>query len=198
MNTNKIDSTEYFKKVLIDAIKWTIAIEFIVNFFTFSLTKEIILVPILVFSAMMQAVASFKPEHKQVEKLFKFLLTGFGVIVFFFSLYKTIELHNKLFTIDNFKSFLLPIFMTITFLPFLYLFNLLIKYEELWVRLNFTIRNKTDRQRIKKQILLVANFNINLLENISKNIAKPLNGYKDYSNEMVKKISNGKYIGFDE
>jgi hypothetical protein len=37
MNINKVNDNAYFKKVFIDTIKWTIAIEFIVNFFTFRL-----------------------------------------------------------------------------------------------------------------------------------------------------------------
>lgn len=198
MNINKVDSSEYFKKIFIDALKWTIGIEFIVNFFTFSLTKELILVPILVFSAMIQTVASFKQEDKQVENLFKNLLTTFGIFIFFFSLYKTIEQHSKLFTIANFKSIMLPVILTITFLPFMYLYNLIVKYESLWLTLRFNIKNENDRKRVKRQILLVANFNINKVVNISNNIAKPINVYNDISYDMIKKVSKGQYIGFDE
>lgn len=198
MNINKVDGSEYFKKIFIEAIKWTIGIEFIVNFFTFSLTKEIILVPILVFSTMIQTVASFKKEDKQVENLFKNLLSAFGFFVFFYSLYKTIEEHSKLFTIDNFKSIMLPIILTITFLPFMYLYNLIVKYESLWLILRFNIKNENDRNKVKRQILFVANFNINKVVNISKNIAKPINIYDDISYEMIKKVSKGQYIGFDE
>lgn len=198
VNINKVNDTKYFKNVFFDAIKWTIAIEFVVNFFTFSLTKEIILVPTIVFSAMMQAFASFDPKHKQVETLMKNFLMYFSIFVFLFLLYKTIEKHSELFTVDNLKSFILPVFLTITFLPFMYFYNLLIKYEELWVRLKFSIRNKKIRQRVKRQILLAANFNIDKLVSISKNIAKPINVYNDLSNNMVKQISKGSYIGLYE
>jgi len=198
MNINKINSTKYFKNVFLDAIKWTIVNEFVINFFTFSLIKEIILVPIIVLSAVLQAFASFDPKHKQVENLFKNLLMYFSIFVFLFSFYKTIEKHNDIFTIDNLKSFLLPVILTITFLPFMYLYNLLVKYEELWVRLRFMIRNDTDRKRVKRQILLIANIDINKLVNISKNIAKPVNVYNDLSKNMIKHISKNKYIGNDE
>jgi hypothetical protein len=198
VNVNKINDNAFFKKIFVDTIKWTIAIEFIVNFFTFSLTKELIIVPIIVFSAMMQAFASLKSEHKQVENLFKYVLTVLGLFIFFFSLYRTIEQHSQLFTIDNLKSFLLPVFLSITFLPFMFMYNLLVKYEELWTRLNFSIRNKQDRQRVKRQILWVANFNIDKVVSISKNIAKPVNVYNDFSSKMIKTISKGKYKGADE
>jgi hypothetical protein len=197
VNTNKINDSRYFKNVFFDAIKWTIAIEFIVNFFTFNLTKELILVPIIVLAAMMQAVASFDPKHKQVENLMKNFLLLFSAFIFLFSLYKTIQQHSDLFTFDNFKSFLLPVYLTITFLPFMYFYNLLVKYEELWVRLKFIIRNKKDRKRIKHRILFIANINIDKLASISKNIAKPVNVYHDLSNKMIIQISKGEYIGND-
>jgi hypothetical protein len=197
VNTNKINDSKYFKNVFFDALKWTIAIEFIVNFFTFSLTKELIFVPIIVLAAMMQAVASFDPKHKQVENLMKNFLLLFSAFVFLFSLYKTIQQHNDLFTFDNLKSFLLPVYLTITFLPFMYFYNLLVKYEELWVRLKFIIRDKKDRKRIKRRIIFIANLNIDKLASISKNIAKPINVYNDLSNKMIRQISKGEYIDDD-
>lgn len=198
LNVNKINDSSYFKKVIVDTINWTIAIEFIVNFFTFSLIKELIIVPILVFSAITQAAASFNPENKQVENLLKYFLTAIGTLIFIFVLYKTIEQYSKLFTLDNLKGFLLPVFLSLTFLPFMYFYNLFVKYEELWIRLNFSIRNKRDRQRVKRQILCVANVNIDKLVSISKNISKPINVYNDFSSVMIKTISKGKYIGSDE
>lgn len=198
VSVNKVNGSKYFKTVFFDTIKWTIAIEFIINFFTFSLAKELIFAPVLFFSAMMQAAASFKPEHKQIENLFKYILTTIGVAFFILSLYKTIEQHSQLFIFYNLKSFLLPVFLSLTFLPFMYLYNLLVKYEELWTRLNFSIKNKRDRQIVKREILWVANFNIDKLVRISKNIGKPINVYNDFTNEMVKTISKGEYVGTDE
>jgi len=194
-NTNKVNDSKYFRNVFFHAIKWTIAIEYLVNFFTFSLAIELILVPIIVLAGMMQAFASFDTKHKQVENLMKKFLLLFSGFVFLFSLYKTIQQHSELFTFENLKSFLLPVYLTITFLPFMYFYNLLVKYEELWVRLKFIIRNKRDRKRIKRRILFVANLNIDKLTSISKNIVKPVNVYHDLSNKMIRQISKGEYIG---
>jgi hypothetical protein len=198
MNINKVNSNTYFKTIFLDAIKWTIAIEFIVNFFTFSLTKELIILPIIVFSATIQAVASFDKKHKQMEFLMKNLLLYFSLFVFLYSFYKTLTNHKDLFTFDNLKSFILPVILSITFLPFMYLFNLIAKYEDLWVILNCNVKNNIDRNRIKRHILWIAKFNIDKVVSISHNIAKPINIYNDLSYEMIKKVSKGKYVGYDE
>jgi hypothetical protein len=198
MNVNKVNNKTYFKQLFFDAIKWTIVIEFIVNFFTFSLITELILLPVIVLSATMQAVASFEEKHKQVEILLKKFLLYLSLSIFFFSLYKTITNYSDLFTFDNFKSFILPVILSMTFLPFMYLYSLYVKYETLWVTLKFIIRNDKDRKRVKRYILWVANLNINKLVSISQNIAKPINIYNDLSLDMIRKVSNNKYIGFDE
>jgi hypothetical protein len=198
VNINKVNSKAYFKETFKDAVKGTILIEFIANFFTFSLLAELIILPIVVIAAMMQAVASFKEEHKPVENFIKNLFLYFSIFVFLFSLYKTVASYREVFTFDNFKSLMLPVVLTITFLPFMYLFNLYVKYEMLWVTLKFMIRDKAERKKVKRQILWVANFNVDKLVSITKNIAKPVNVYNDTSLEMVKRISKGSYIGNDE
>jgi hypothetical protein len=60
------------------------------------------------------------------------------------------------------------------------------------------VRDENERKRVKRQIMLIANFDINKLVSISKNIAKPVNVYNDLSVTMIKQISKGKYIGNDE
>lgn len=197
-NVNDLNKNSDFRKLLIEVLKWTVVIEFFVNFFTFSLTKEIIILPILVWFSMMQVFASYKEEHKPVEKMMKFIIGSFSIFIFFFSLYKTITNSSDFFTIDNLKTFLLPVILSITFLPFLYWVNLFVKYESLWVILNCNIREKRTRQRVKRKIMLIANFDLDKVENVSRNIAKPINIYNDFSSDMVKKVVKGKYVGFDE
>ena len=83
-------------------------------------------------------------------------------------------------------------------MPFIYLLAVYAKYEILNIRLNMQIEDKKIRNELKKHILSVATINIDKITSISSNIAKPTNIYNDYSLEMVKTISKGKYVGFDE
>jgi hypothetical protein len=55
----------------------------------------------------------------------------------------------------------------------------------LWQRLKFIIKNDSDRNRVKRQILRVANININKLVSILDVIAEPINLYSDLSNDMI-------------
>lgn len=194
VNSNKINSKAYFKEIFKDSIKGTIFIEFIVNFFTFNLLAELIILPIITIVSIMQAIASSNKKHKLIETFFNKLFFYFSIFIFSFSLYKTIINYNELFTFDNFKSLILPVILTITFLPFIYFFNLYVKYEALWIMLKCMIEDKNERKRVKYQILRTANFNIDKLVSITKNIAKPIYIFNDTSLNMIKQISKGNYI----
>jgi hypothetical protein len=84
------------------------------------------------------------------------------------------------------------------FLPFLYIFNLVVHYETFWVVLNFKITDIKNRQNTKLKILVVANIYIDKFVNIKQNITNQINIYKDFSYDMIKKVSKGKYIDFYE
>ena len=198
LNINKANSIHYFKQVMKDIIKWTIFLEFIVNFYTFNLKIELIILPVIVFVAMIQAYASFDPKHKQVENLSKRFLEFISVCIFCFVIYKTIKSTPLLLTYDNLKSFILPLILTFLFMPFIYFLSVYAKYEILNTRLNTSIKDVKIRNKLKKYVLLFCNINIDKITSVSENIAKPMFIYHDYSFEMVRKISNGKYIGFDE
>ena len=78
-NLNSLNKNQDFKNLLIEVVKWTFIIEYFVNFFTFSLTKEIIILPILVWFSMMQVYASYEEKYKQVENIMKFIIGSFSV-----------------------------------------------------------------------------------------------------------------------
>ncbi len=195
---NDINTNSDFKKLILESISWTIIIEFLVNFYTFSLTIELLMLPFLTFISMVQVYASYDKKNKEADLLMKIVIMSSATFIFIFSFYKTISNSNDFFTLENLKTFLFPVILSITFLPFLYIFNLVVKYELLWVVLNCNILEKRIRQSTKRKIILIANLNIDRVVSISRNIAKPINIYHDFSYNMIKKVSKGKYVGFDE
>lgn len=192
----------FFKESIKDVIKWTIFIEFLTGFYTFSFLIELFLVPFLTFIALLIAYSdSFQhkltDEEKRVSPILKNILTVIGLIIFAYTAYKTYSSSAELLTLDNLKSFLLPIVFTFLFIPFAYFVALYASYEDLWVRLKL-VYTKEQSSQLKKDIFKVANLNLKKISNISQNLSKPTFVYNDFSLEMLKTISNGKYKGFDE
>jgi hypothetical protein len=176
---HKIKSWNFFKEAVKDNIKWTIVLEFINDFYTFSLGTELFLIPILAFIGLLVTYSDvfdskLNDSGKWAGAMLKKVLSFIGLIITGFVVYKTFTQTKALLTSDNLKSFLLPVFFTLAFLPFVYLIALFMTYQELCMRLGYlTNRQKDLTKKLKWNILKVANISISKLSNISENIAKP-------------------------
>jgi len=131
--SNKED--KYFKKILLDSLKLVLVLEFIVNLYVFSLFVELVIMPILSFVVIMSIVAGTKKEYMTVKKLMDFILGIFGIYLIVFALSNIIAGFQAFATINNLRTFLLPLFLTIAFLPLIYFLLLYMAYDSIFVRL---------------------------------------------------------------
>lgn len=188
---NDAKSNAYFKGIFLSAIKWTIILEFIVNLYSFSLFTEIIILPVLVFLAMTQAVAEMDEKHKMVSKFLQNVIAVAGLLIFSFSLYKTVINFDAVLTFQNLIVFLLPSTITILFIPFVYFLALYSTYESYFIQLDFMTVKKDKVKEVKKLILRIANINLDKLLRIKKNFEKRVfyddTDLKDYVQEISKK-----------
>jgi len=188
---NEAKSNAYFKGIFLSAIKWTILLEFIVNLYSFSLLTEIIILPVLVFLAMTQAVAEMDEKHKMVSKYLQNVIAVAGLLIFSFSLYKTVINFDAVLTFQNLVVFLLPSTITILFIPFVYFLALYSTYESYFIHLDFMTVKKDKVKEVKKLILRIANINLDKLLRIKRNFEKRVfyddTVLKDYVQEISKK-----------
>lgn len=171
-NINDAKSNAYFKGIFISAFKWTIILEFIVNLYSFSLFAEIIILPILISLAMMQAFAETDEKHIMVSKFLQNIIAASGLLIFSFSLYKTIINYDAVLTFQNLVVFLLSSTITVLFIPFVYLLALYSTYESYFIHLDSMTVKKDKVKEVKKLILRIANINLDKLSRIKKNFEK--------------------------
>jgi hypothetical protein len=169
---NKAKDTHFFKDIVKESFKWTIALEFFVNFYTFSLLTELILMPTTFFLAMTLAYSQTDKKHEQVSKLLTNILAIIGLTFFVYVTYKTFYNYQDFFTLHTLFSFLLPPILTVLLIPFLYLVSLYMNYEELFIRVDFMTNDSNKKKLLKREILLLANLNLNRLTSIRKKINK--------------------------
>jgi hypothetical protein len=141
----------YFKKTALDSIKLTVILEFLLSLYTFNFWVEIFLMPILFFVVAMNAYVGLKVEYKPVQRLTNWLLIIAGGYNLLFAFSQAIQHYHDLATLYNLQAFILPPILTISFLPFLYFFALLMAYETLFVRLDILIRNNKELVRYAKR-----------------------------------------------
>lgn len=173
-NINKAKDLTYFKPVILENLKAIVILEFVSNFYTFSFTTEMILIPIITFIGLLQIAAEYSAktnsEHLKVASCLKTFFSLTGILIFTYVSYETIKYYNLLLTVQNIKSLLLPFVYTISLIPFLYLLALYMNYEMLFIRIPYLVKEKKEQRKLKRNILLIANLNLNNLNKISVNL----------------------------
>ena len=170
MNSNKANEDDrFFKKKILDTLKFIIVFEFIVNLYSFSLIWELVIFPVLLFFTLMQVFAD-KPEHIQVKKVAGFILGFFGFSYFAFAIYHIIIDFENFATIDNLKSFFFVPVMSILYLPFIYLMALFMRYETYFTQIGFRMENKKNIFRYAKyRIIKLCWLNLRKLNHFTRN-----------------------------
>lgn len=167
---NKIEDTSYFKGIFIDSFKLVVFLEFIINFYSFSLWLELLLVPMITFIILVKTVLEVKNVSSLLNSVMGRILTLFSLLLIIYSGYRTYLSYQDFFSPSTLNFLLFPIILTIGYFPFLYLLALFMKYESFFVRLDIFWIDQSLAKRVKKEIVLVANLNLNKLNRIQNNL----------------------------
>ncbi len=170
------DSKEdkYFATLLLDLLKIITIFEVIVNLYTFSLIVEIILVPILAIILMMQVFSANKLEYRSAHKFLNSLLVLFGIWVLVYSIYQ-ISIHFKELKFNQIGlNYFFTIWITISFVPFIYGTVLFDAYHQLFIQINSKIgrRDRILAKYLKQKIIIKYSFNLRKIKRLKKEINK--------------------------
>jgi hypothetical protein len=160
----------FFRKVVLDSVGIAVFLEFLINLHAFTLPVELVLVPVVTLLGLMQGVASLKPEHRRVEKFLSSILAVVGFVVFAFTIYETVSNFSTASAYSSLRAFLLPLFFTIAFLPYIYAVALYSTYEAAFMRIDYFNPDRSIRRFAKRKIILRFHVNLPRLATWSKDI----------------------------
>jgi len=167
---NASKEKNYFRDIVIDNFKIVVAIEFVVNIHNFSFTFELIFIPLIVFFAIIQGVSETKDKTKILGKTIGGIFSILGIILLILSIIDIINDINIYASFDTLKSLLLPIILTISFIPCAYLIAIIMNYESLFSRIGFSLNNKKVRKYAKRRILMKCNLRLSKINALSPKI----------------------------
>lgn len=167
---SKANYESFFRNSIKDNLKVLVILEFLINFYVFSLWIELLLVPVFGILGGMLGIAASNKQYEAVQKSLNNVMVIIGTSFIVYALYMTVFDFKNLFTLNNFESFILPILLTIMFLPFVYFLALYANYETLFIRLHFLVRDKSLLIYVKKKTILAFRLNLWSLNNWSKYI----------------------------
>lgn len=161
---NKISNDKtFFTKAIRENFKLTIIIDFIMNLNVLSFWIEFILIPIMVVITGVLAITERAEKYIDVQKLMTIIVSIIGWSLFVYASWQVYIHFNKIATLETLRSFIIPILFSILYLPFIYLAIVYMAYENVFVRLQFVIKDASLHKYAKQQLLLQLMFNIQLL-----------------------------------
>lgn len=125
----------FFRNNAIESIKLPTAFSFIINFYTFNIITELILIPALILVICLIAVSKTDEKYKPAEKLFSIILLIIAIYLILNFIYNLFINPTGFFNINNGITFIFPAILTITLLPYIYILALYIEYDTFYLRL---------------------------------------------------------------
>jgi hypothetical protein len=172
INANKaLKDDYYFKEILKENIKLTIIIEFVINLYVFSLPVEIFLLPTITGLALFQLVSQKDEKNELFTKFLNSVLSILGLIIISYVSYKLMSDFKGFFSISNLKSFLLPVFLTLAYIPFIYGVALFMLYQEFFIAMDSAYRHhKLLGKYAKWQVLRSGKYKLTKARSLRKNL----------------------------
>lgn len=184
-STDKALQEGFFKRKVIESIEIIGVIQFITDAYTFRLLPEILLTFVLVLLVTLQAVESIDKKYNQVEKLITALISILGLMIFVNAIHLTVKEFDTFASLDTLKSFLLPIILTVLYLPLVYCMSLYTIYAHISARLKMkSYIDKKLRRYIMRNLFLRYHFKLHSLREFQRRSFLNLVGFR--SREEVK------------
>lgn len=147
---------KFFRRRVWAAFKITVFIEVFINLFVLSLLPaELILQPFLV---LVVALSALNPDHRVVKKLMDGILSVVGFGLLFFVARHLITNWHVIDKGDLLLQLLLPVWLSIGLLPFMYVFALYANYEMTFLRIRFFAKSRRPRLRAYLALIIILNF----------------------------------------
>ena len=157
-----------FRKLFGRVFKVTIAIEFLVNLYVFPLAVELVVIPLAILLVGMQVVAERDPKLAPARNLVTFVLASLGVVTLAFVFTSGVRDLDGLLTWVHFEQFVVPLALTVAFVPFVYLVALWSTYEQVFLRIDIYGRDTGSARRAKWAVFRVCRLSLRKIGRLSR------------------------------
>lgn len=118
------------KKIVAKTISLTVIVSFLINLYPLSFIVEIFLIPTLMSIGGLTAFSETKKEFVVFHKFMNGLTSLVGLALIIIALFKVVLNYKDFFSYSTVEVFLLPVVLTIMFIPFMYLLSLYSIYDK--------------------------------------------------------------------
>ena len=141
----------YFKRLLVDCLKVTVVLEFLVVGYSFSLPIEFLLVFFMTILVLSIEFSRAKDELAPVRKLFEGIIAGAVAFVLWKAVWGIWDRPEAFFTTKTGRNFLLPMLLTAGSTPFLYILHCYSNIEIARIRMDRKAFQSDELKRYAKR-----------------------------------------------
>ena len=189
---SKANDESFFKNAIKANLKVLVVLEFLINFYVFSLWIELLLVPLSVILGGLLGIASSNKQYAALQKSINYVMAIIGTFLIGYALYMAVSDFNKLITLNNFENFILPVLLSIMFLPFIYFWAMYVNYATLFGRLQFFVKDRALLPYVKKKTILAFGLNLWVLNKWSQHINTLRFENENNIDEAIREFKNSK------
>src|SRR4051812_26999328 len=126
--TARRKDTRYFRRLVLSNVELAAAIAYLTNISPFPVWMWLLIVPTAVVFAAVQALAAVDLKYARAAKPAGCIVTGLGLLVLASSVVYLVNHFDSIVSWERGEDFLLPLILTLGFIPFLYVFGLVAAY----------------------------------------------------------------------
>ena len=141
------------KHVAMEILKLVVLLEFFANLFKLPLLAELMLFPFMVVLGISIAASETGNKHAHLRRVLLAVSALIVLALLLFSTYKLVTDGRSVLNVDTLRDFLLPIAYGVTSLPLLWFLATYSAYEEVFIRLQFVVQDKTLHGFIRRRLI---------------------------------------------
>lgn len=146
------DLKSLYKQTAKETLALVVVLEFIIWLYVFPLWAELLFVPFVTFIVLLATVAKYMKTDgiEMTRKVLNGIQVFIGLVVLFLAFISFARSPETLFTFQNLELFLLPIALSLAYVPSVYFIALYSKYELVFNRINYPMElNRKAKRTIK-------------------------------------------------
>jgi hypothetical protein len=144
----------YFRTAATRSVKIGAFLAFFLNLFVFNIWIELLLVPLLFVVLAIPIVGRGQPQYASAVGLANRTSAFIGLAVAGYVAWKLVTSWQDVASRDTLLSLALPIWMTLGFLPFIYVYSLWANYRTAFMRIDFASNDRRSRRRAKLALIV--------------------------------------------
>jgi len=151
--TRVSEEDDFFQKTARRALTWGLLVEVIINLVVMPFWVEFFLLPIVTLIVMLQVVAQYQEQLAQVKKLMDGIAGLIGIALFAFVALSVISNPSQVDLAYIARLLALPVWLTLSSLPFLFLVGLWVAYDKAFRRIGLIAGDERVARRAKLTLL---------------------------------------------